>query len=108
MNRCRHCVAAPRWTTQGRTTMRLFPLFGLATLLGALTAVPAAGQERYFVMVFGSQKSYATPQYTHSWAVFVRSCGPCPANAELDYITISWLSERMVVDIKKLRPEPGV
>lgn len=71
------------------------------------TAAPALAQERYFVMVFGAQRSIATPQYTHSWAIFVRTCGPDLADAPLETLTISWLSARKVVDIKRLSPEPG-
>src|SRR5438309_2159347 len=83
----------------------------LAALL-LLTLAPAASSacERYFLMVFGSQKSFYEPQYTHSFAVFVRACGegPCLDQYQMDWFTISWLSERMVVDIFNLIPEEGV
>jgi hypothetical protein len=87
--------------------MRLVSRLALPVLFALVAAAPAAAQERYFVMVFGAQKSLVTPQYTHSWAMFVRTCGPCLGDAELDYFTISWLSQRMVVEVKRLRPEPG-
>ena len=43
----------------------------------------------------GSQRTPTNPNYTHTWATFVRASwpgdGPCPENAVLEDLTISWL-----------------
>ena len=66
-----------------------------------LGQLPKPGDERYFVLFFGSQDMLRRPQYTHTWATLVRvrasdagpggtvACG-C-VDPALDVQTISWL-----------------
>jgi hypothetical protein len=81
---------------------------GLALALLA-PASPARAGERYYMIVFGAQRGLAEPQYTHSWAVFVRACGegPCPDAYRLDAYVVSWLPQTMEIRLLALRPEPG-
>src|SRR3954452_3921709 len=86
-------------------------------ILAALTAWPLVGAsparagEAYYLLMFGSQRIPNNPNYSHSFATFVRVCwpgnGPCPHNATLEARTISWLPRTMVVRTLALRPEWG-
>ena len=67
--------------------------------------------ENYYLAMFGSQRVPSNPNYSHSWATFIKVSwdgdGPCPADARLESHTISWLPANMKVRIGALFPEAG-
>lgn len=71
--------------------------------LGEVSSLHA--QDRYFVLIFGSQSKLNNPTRSHTWATVVK------ANAEgtrLEEITISWLPASEQVRLLTVRGEPGV
>ncbi len=74
-------------------------------------AAPCSACERYYVAIFGSQTIPPNPNYSHSFAVFVRVVTPDPgappALATIETHTISWLPANMIVRTRALFPEPG-
>jgi hypothetical protein len=91
--------------------MRKKRTFGLvALILLAVTGRAPAG-EAYFVMVFGSQQIPNHPNFSHSWATFVRITwpgnGPCPKFVTMEAHTISWLPQTGDVRFLALLPECG-
>ena len=87
----------------GRTIAALFSVMLLAS--------GAHAGERYYVLLFGSQRTPPNPNYSHSFATFVRVTwpgdGPCPPLAHMESHTISWLPENMIVRTLALFAEPG-
>jgi hypothetical protein len=81
----------------------------VAVVLGSATSM-AAADERYFVLVFGSQSHPKLLRYTHTWATFVRAVGegPDPNNWVLYQHTISWLPQSLKVRVWNPVPETGV
>jgi hypothetical protein len=83
----------------------------LAALLVCLGAGGAHAGEAYYLLMFGSQRVPANPNYSHTFATFVRAKwvgdGPCPNNPTLEAHTISWLPQSLVIKAWKLRPECG-
>lgn len=84
----------------------------VAALYLVLTSVSAAhAGEEYFVLMFGSQRIPNDPDYSHSFATFVRASwqgeGPCPGHPILEESTISWLPNDMKVRLWMLSPECG-
>jgi hypothetical protein len=71
----------------------------------------ARAGEEYFLLMFGSQRIPANPNYSHSFATFVRATwegdGPRPANAALEAHTISWLPANLKIRTSALLPECG-
>ena len=82
----------------------------IVLLFAGSTRVASAGED-YFLLMFGSQRVPANPNYSHSFATFVRATwegdGPCPVNAKLEVHTISWLPAKMKVRINAFHPECG-
>lgn len=80
-------------------------------LLGSLFAGRASAGEDYYLLMFGAQRVPSDPDYSHSWATFVRATwegdGPCPVNPVLEVTTISWLPCNGIVRVLALLPEPG-
>lgn len=84
----------------------------LAVILSLLGAERARAGEDYFLLMFGSQAIPNDPNYSHSYATFVRVSwpgdGPCPpGGGVIEAHTISWLPCNMVVRVWALLPEPG-
>src|SRR5947209_8338331 len=75
-------------------------------LLVLLCAQPAVAGERYYVLVFGSQRIPPDPNYSHSFATFVKVSN-FPDAPSLEYHTISWLPANLKVRTRALLPEPG-
>src|SRR5262245_9238435 len=83
-------------------------------ILAGLVALAFAGETRaaedYHLLVFGSQRIPNDPDYSHTFATFVRrrwpGNGPCPANSCVEGYTISWLPRTMNVRVLAL-PECG-
>jgi hypothetical protein len=92
---------APFRTRVGRGTVAAF-----AFALAAVPAAPAA--EAYYVMVFGSQQVPNDPDYSHTFATFVRAVWQQPgAGPTLEAHTISWVPRTLQVRTLALRPECG-
>ena len=75
-----------------------------------LLAGSAHAEEYYFIALFGSQTSPNNPDYSHTFATFVRAsgAGPCPtAFVVEDSFTISWLPASLRVRTRALLPECG-
>jgi hypothetical protein len=71
----------------------------------------AQAEERYYVLIFGSESTPRLPRYTHTWATFVKASGEDPdaSKCRIDEVfTISWLPANMKVRALRLRPEEGV
>jgi hypothetical protein len=91
------------------TGIRGYHLAVTAVALVLYCAAPARAGEAYFVMVFGSQQTPNNPNYSHTWATFVRATGegPGPQGYRLEAHTISWLPENLIVRTRALLPECG-
>lgn len=77
--------------------------------LAELLATPAPPNERYFLLVFGSESKPKVPKYTHSWATVVKvtELGPGVPPA-IEPSTISWMPATLDIHAARLRVEPGV
>lgn len=68
--------------------------------------------ERYYMLMFGSQRIPPNPNYAHTWTTFVRLSwegdGPPPNGAKMEVHTISWLPATLKIRTGSLLPEPGV
>jgi hypothetical protein len=71
----------------------------------------ARAGEAHYLLVFGSQRVPNNPDYSHTFATFVRASwpgdGPCPRCPALEARTISWLPRSLVVRTLALLPECG-
>ena len=85
--------------------------FALLLLLSAPFTSGANAGEEYFLLMYGSQRTSNNPNYSHTFATFVKVIwvgpGPCPPNAAIESHTISWLPENLKVRIGALLPECG-
>jgi hypothetical protein len=64
--------------------------------------------EKFYVLVFGSQSTPKIARLTHTWAVFVRVQQHCEAPAAgIDYHVISWLPTTLEVHPWYFRVEQG-
>jgi hypothetical protein len=84
----------------------------LPLLLASFALEPAArAEERYFVIIFGSQSTPRLPRFTHTWATFVKTSGEGDDSSKYhidDVITISWLPANLAVRPVRLRAQEGV
>jgi hypothetical protein len=81
-----------------------------AAIILCLFAPAAEANDRYFVLIFGSQSHPKLLRYTHTWATFVRAVGDesNPDGCALYQHTISWLPQTLNVRVWSPVPEPGV
>jgi len=64
--------------------------------------------EKFYVLVFGSQSQPKIARLTHTWVTFVRVKQHGEAQgAEIDYHIISWLPTTLEVRTFRFRVEPG-
>lgn len=90
------------------STVRSLPLVA-AVLLSPFIPRVGAG-EAHFLLIFGSQQIPNDPNYSHSFATFVRASWPGdrpPPRPRLEAFTISWLPQSMVIRTLALCPEGG-
>jgi hypothetical protein len=74
-----------------------------------LLATPAPPNERYYLLLFGSQSTPKRARYTHSWGTVVRATwAPNQAEPELDVHTISWMPATLDIHPLRFQVEPGV
>ena len=73
-----------------------------------LSRLPVPPNERYYLLLFGSQDALHRPKYTHTWATVVKAtCTPgCPDPA-LEVHTISWLPTSLDIRPLSREVEPG-
>jgi hypothetical protein len=72
-------------------------------------AIPVQPGERYFIIVFGSERTPKRPKYTHSWATVVKVTGGDNHEAcTIEEHTISWMPASLNLRPMSLRVEPGV
>jgi hypothetical protein len=70
---------------------------------------PAPPNERYYLLVFGSQSRPLRPKYTHSWVTAVRVVDGGPNQPPLvEASTISWMPATLDIHPLRFRVEPGV
>jgi hypothetical protein len=88
----------------------LTPLSLLALLALLLPGAARAG-EAHYLLLFASQRVPNNPNYSHTFATFVRASwpgdGPCPPCPALEGCTISWLPQSLVIRTLALLPECG-
>ena len=68
----------------------------------------AAPGERFYIIVFGSERTLRAPRYTHTWATLVKTVevpGSAPQVTETH--TISWMPATLKIHPWKFTPEPG-
>jgi hypothetical protein len=69
----------------------------------------APADERYFLLIFGSQSRPKVPRYTHTWATLVTvRAGGGPDGATLQEDTISWMPRSLEIRTFSLHVEPGI
>ena len=73
-------------------------------------AIPddAGPGERYYMLVFGSERAIRVPRYTHTWATVVKTVeapGCAPQVAEVH--TTSWMPATLDIHPWRFTPEPG-
>lgn len=77
----------------------------LALALG-FSSGSARADERYFLLMFGSQRLPRTPDNAHTFATFVKRCEG-PNGVQLEVRTISWLPASEKIRTYALRAEAG-
>jgi hypothetical protein len=73
----------------------------------------ARAEERYYIVLFGSQSTPRLARYTHTWATFVKTSGDGEgedaSERHIDEVfTISWMPADMKVRALRLFPKEGV
>lgn len=73
-----------------------------------LLATPAPPNERYFLLIFGSQTTPQVPRFTHSWATVVKvTCPPGGGPPTVEQHTISWMPATLRIKPWHFCVEPG-
>ncbi len=105
----------------------VWPMLMLAVLLGCrsapkrppspanqirttdLLALPTPPNERYYIVVFGSQSKPKQARYTHSWATAIKVTDNGPGTApNVQADTISWMPATLSIRPLHFQPECGV
>jgi len=72
-------------------------------------AMPAPPNERYYLLLFGSQSTPKLARYTHSWGTVVKAtCTPGQTEQDLEVHTISWMPATLDIHPMQFHVEPGV
>lgn len=86
----------------------LFP-FLLALTVSLSASDASRADDRYYLMVFGSQTHPALVRYTHTYGTFVHvSSDESQGTCNLEVVTISWLPRSLILHPLSPRPKPGV
>jgi hypothetical protein len=80
---------------------------GVLALLGALAGRVNA-TEAYYVLVFGTQRTPNDPNYSHSFATFVRAVWDSKGPPCLEVQTVSWLPRDLRIRVLAVAPQCGV
>jgi hypothetical protein len=71
-------------------------------------ATTAPPNERYYLLLFGSQSTPKVARYTHSWGTVVKAtCAPGQTDPELEVHTISWMPATLEIHPLRFHIEPG-
>jgi hypothetical protein len=91
------------------TPARILVGFPLPLAWIMLAATCARADDRYYIVVFGSQSIPKLPSYTHTWATLVKTtgAGSDPEGCRFEAATISWLPTTLKIHSFRLRAEPG-
>jgi hypothetical protein len=71
----------------------------------------AHAEERYYIILFGSQSTPRLARFTHTWATFVKTRGEGGDASKYqisEIFTISWMPADLKVRALRLRPQEGV
>jgi hypothetical protein len=70
---------------------------------------PVPPNERFYLLVFGSQSQPIRPKYTHSWVTGVRVVDQGPGQPPvIEASSISWMPATLDIHPLRFRVEPGV
>src|SRR5947208_13930582 len=79
-----------------------------AIVILCISANGATASDEYFMLMFGSQRVPANPNYSHTSATFVKVSWPVAgAPGRLSAATVSWLPANLKIRTSALLPEPG-
>jgi hypothetical protein len=86
-------------------------LFCVASLAALASVGTARAGEAYYVVLFASQRVPNDPEYSHTFATFVRTSWPgngrCTRPVSVEAHTISWLPSNLKIRVLALMPESG-
>jgi hypothetical protein len=79
-------------------------------LLWSVMGINSYAQERFYMIIFGSQTEPNLPRSAHTFAVFIKTSGAGKDHTrhKVETHCISWLPKTLTVEPLRLRPEPGV
>lgn len=72
-----------------------------------LLATPAPPNERYYLLIFGSQSIPKMPRFTHSWATVVKVTDQTGGSPSIEEHTISWMPATLKIKPLRFRVEEG-
>jgi hypothetical protein len=73
-----------------------------------MLAAHQASNDRYYLLVFGSETKPRIPRYTHTWATVVKvTQEPGCAQPSLEVHTISWMPASLIIHPYSTHVEPG-
>src|SRR4051794_19146131 len=81
------------------------PAASLSARMLLLNGAPA--NQRYYILVFGSQSAPPRPRFSHCWATVVKVTNSA-AGPQIEQQTISWYPRDLDINLFRLRVEPGV
>jgi hypothetical protein len=70
-------------------------------------AISAPPNERYYLMIFGSQTTPKVPRFVHSWATVVKVTDQPDCPPTIEQHTISWMPETLRIKPCRFRVEKG-
>jgi hypothetical protein len=77
-------------------------------LVACLMPTDARANERYYITLFGSQRPVINnPNFTHSFALLVKTVGCDEREQVTETLLISWMPADLKIQAYRLRPEPG-
>lgn len=81
----------------------------ISLLLCLVPVATASANDRYYLLMFGSNRIPKEPNYSHTFATFVHvRKDPCDRSYQIKSVrTISWLPKSLVVRTRALLPEKG-
>jgi hypothetical protein len=80
----------------------------LPSLVMVLFGVGAVwADDTYYLIVFASQTPDNQPKYAHTFAAFIKAADTAGKTPALETAVISWLPANGIIEVVRLRPEPG-
>src|SRR4051812_18893549 len=105
----RHLAVLAAVVTLGCAATAVRPPSPATALRGDQFLATPPPNERYYVLLFGSQSTPKLARYTHSWGTVVKAtCVPGQAQPELEVHTISWMPCTLEIHPWHFHVEPGV